>query len=123
MTGLDHRGLGVHGLPGGRLFFVLFHKTHLAYSLSEDGENMRLSPPGKTGSREAAWIGKRFGNQKRGLIFFRYSRRNRATVTVALTTSAMGKLHHTLFTLPLRLSRYATGSSANSWRNNETMVE
>ena len=42
MTGLDYRGFGVHGLPGGGLFFVLFHETHLAYSLSEGGENMRF---------------------------------------------------------------------------------
>ena len=42
MTGLNHRGFGVHGFPGGGLFFVLFHYIHLANSFSEGGENMRI---------------------------------------------------------------------------------
>ena len=42
MTGLDYRGFGVHCLPGGGLFFVLFHPFHLAYSMSGAGEIMRF---------------------------------------------------------------------------------
>ena len=37
-TGLNHRRLGVHNLPAGGLFFVLFQFSHLANSISEAGE-------------------------------------------------------------------------------------
>ena len=42
---------------------------------------------------------------------------------VKLATSAMGNAHHTIFTSPLRLKRYAAGSSATIWRQREVMVE
>ena len=45
------------------------------------------------------------------------------SVAARLTSSAMGKLHQTIFTLPLRLSRYAAGSRATIWRHREEMVE
>lgn len=33
MPGLDHRGLGIYGLPGTGFLFFLFHRLHLGASL------------------------------------------------------------------------------------------
>lgn len=47
MTGLDYRRFRVYSLPGGGLFFVLFHPFHLAYSISGAGEIIQKGSRGK----------------------------------------------------------------------------
>ena len=50
-TGLDHRGLGVHGFPGNGLFFVFFQTSHLTQSISPGGENMHFKRRGRRPGR------------------------------------------------------------------------
>ena len=48
-------------------------------------------------------------------------RAKNARLSSRLTTSAIRKAHHTLFTLPVRARSQAAGSSTTSWRHMETI--
>lgn len=54
-----------------------------------------------------------------GSMIFLSRRAKNTKLRVTLTSSAMTKDHHTIFTLPVLLSSQAAGSRTTSWRQTE----
>lgn len=64
--------------------------------------------------------GSRFLTASIGSKMSRWHLRINTAHSVTATSSAMGKANHTAFTLPVRLSSQAAGTSTTSWRITET---